>query len=235
MRWACHKFSDIIAGYLRHLKRLAEARAGGPISRLVLGRPVFFVDGEPERDAQAQSALESAARQVGFRDVLFQYEPIAAALDHEQRIAAEQLVLVADIGGGTSDFSLVRVGPAPAADRREDILANHGVHVAGTDFDRHVELSAILPLLGYRSLRPARPGEAAREVPSGIYFDRATGHLINTVYAPAHDRSTPDAAGSPRDAPPAIDGADAAPGPCAGRRRQQAKIDLATDGRALIA
>jgi hypothetical chaperone protein len=59
------------------------------------------------------------------------------------------------------------------------------VHLAGTDFDRHVELAAILPLLGYRAQRPARPGEAPREVPSGVYFDLATWHLINTVYAPA--------------------------------------------------
>jgi hypothetical chaperone protein len=152
----------------------------------VLGRPVYFVDDEPDRDAAAQAALERAARQVGFTDVAFQFEPIAAALDHERGVAGEQLVLVADIGGGTSDFSLVRVGPGRAArlERKDDILANHGVHVAGTDFDRRVELAAILPLLGYGALGVARPGEAAREVPSGIYFDLATWHLINTVYAP---------------------------------------------------
>jgi hypothetical chaperone protein len=94
---------------------------------------------------------------------------------------------VADIGGGTSDFSLVRVGPRRRgrAERRDDILANHGAHVAGTDFDRRVELASILPLLGYRTLRPARTGEAAREVPSRVYFDLATWHLINTLYHPA--------------------------------------------------
>jgi hypothetical chaperone protein len=181
------RYVDVIAGYLRHLKRHAEAAAGAPLERVVLGRPVFFVDGEPERDALAQKALEGAARDVGFADVRFQYEPIAAALDHESSVDREQLVLVADIGGGTSDFSLVRVGPQRRgrADRRDDILANHGVHVAGTDFDRHLELAAILPLLGYRSRGPARPREIAREVPSGVYFDLATWHLINTAYAPA--------------------------------------------------
>jgi hypothetical chaperone protein len=181
------RYVDIIAGYLRHLKRMAEAAAGTPLQRVVLGRPVFFVDGEPERDAQAQAALEAAARQVGFTDVRFQYEPIAAALDHESTVDHEQLVLVADIGGGTSDFSLVRVGPARRGrpDRRDDILANHGVHIAGTDFDRHVELAAILPLLGYRSFGPPQGGQPGREVPSSVYFDLATWHLINTVYAPA--------------------------------------------------
>ncbi len=192
------RYRDVVVGYLRHLKRLAEAelQAQGidaPLSRVVLGRPVFFVDDDPVRDAQAQAALEAAARQVGFDEVLFQYEPIAAALDFEAGVQTEQLVLVADIGGGTSDFSLVRVGPERVRkgrsrpDRRDDILANHGVHLAGTDFDRHVELAAILPLLGYRARRPPRRGEAAAdapEVPSTVYFDLASWHLINTVYAP---------------------------------------------------
>jgi hypothetical chaperone protein len=181
------RFADVIAGYLLHLKQCAEAAAGASLHRVVLGRPVFFVDDDPAQDARAQAALESAARSIGFQEVLFQYEPIAAALDHERQISTEQCVLVADIGGGTSDFSIVRVGPSRRGrlDRRDDILANHGVHVAGTDFDRHVELLAILPLLGYRALRPASPGEAPREVPSGVYFDLATWHLINTVYAPS--------------------------------------------------
>ena len=181
------KYLDIISGYLRHLKAQAEATAGAPLHRVVLGRPVFFVDGEPERDRQAQASLEAAARQVGFSDVHFQFEPIAAALDHESTADHEHLVLVADIGGGTSDFSLVRVGPGRRGrlDRRDDILANHGVHIAGTDFDRHVELAAVLPLLGYRSFGPAQAGQTPREVPSGIYFDLATWHLINTVYTPA--------------------------------------------------
>ncbi|MFZ2986424.1 Hsp70 family protein [Ideonella sp.] len=177
------KFLDIIAGYLRHLKGLAEAEAGHAIHRAVLGRPVFFVDGDPERDAQAQAALEAAARQVGFDEISFQFEPIAAALDFEATTDHEQLVLVADIGGGTSDFSVVRVGPQrrTRVDRADDILASHGVHVAGTDFDRHVELTAILPLAGFKARGPA---PAEREVPSKVYFDLATWHLINTVYTP---------------------------------------------------
>jgi hypothetical chaperone protein len=148
----------------------------------VLGRPVHFVDDDPERDTAAQAALERAARAVGFHEVAFQFEPIAAALDHERTLAHEELVLVADIGGGTSDFSLVRVGPQrrQRVERQDDILANHGVHVAGTDFDRHIELACVLPACGYRGRGPT-----GREVPSRVYFDLATWHLINTVYAPA--------------------------------------------------
>jgi len=180
------KYLDIVAGYLKHLKGRAERQAGAPIRRAVLGRPVFFVDDDPVRDAQAQSALEAAARQVGFDDIQFQYEPIAAAFDYERSVDREQIVLVADIGGGTSDFSVVRVGPQriDALDRKSDILANHGVHVAGTDFDRRVELAAILPEYGYGAYGPSVAGAPAREVPSGVYFDLATWHLINTVYSP---------------------------------------------------
>ncbi|RYF80180.1 MAG: Hsp70 family protein, partial [Comamonadaceae bacterium] len=180
------RYLDVVAGYLQRLKTLAEQAGGAPLERAVLGRPVYFVDGDPQRDAQAQQVLESAARSVGLRELSFQYEPIAAALDHEQRVEREELVLVADIGGGTSDFSLVRVGPArrQRLDRKDDILANHGVHIAGTDFDRHVELAAILPWCGYGGLGPQRAGSTPREVPSRVYFDLATWHLINTVYAP---------------------------------------------------
>ncbi|MBW8829223.1 MAG: Hsp70 family protein [Burkholderiales bacterium] len=180
------KYIDIIAGYLRHLKTTAEAQGGAPIRQAVLGRPVFFVDDDPVRDRQAQLTLEAAARSVGFEEVHFQYEPIAAAFDHERQIDHEEIVLVADIGGGTSDFSIVRVGPKRATrlERKDDILANHGVHVAGTDFDRRVELASVLPEFGYGAYGPSIAGAPPREVPSGVYFDLATWHLINTVYSP---------------------------------------------------
>ena len=180
------KYRDVITDYLLHLKQRAEAHAGQPIRRAMLGRPVFFVDDDPARDAQAHAALEATARQVGFDDVQFQYEPIAAAFDYERSVDHEQIVLVADIGGGTSDFSVVRVGPRQRTrlERRADILANHGVHSAGTDFDRRIELAAILPALGFGSFGPPRGTEPAREVPSAVYFDLATWHLINTVYQP---------------------------------------------------
>jgi hypothetical chaperone protein len=174
------RYLDVVGAYLRRLKALAERDAGGPLTHVVLGRPVFFVDDDPARDQSAQKALEQSARAVGFTDISFQFEPIAAALDFETTIDREQIVLVADIGGSTSDFSLVRVGPRQRqrVDRRADILANHGVHVAGTDFDRHIELAHILPTCGYRGVGPT-----GREVPSKVYFDLATWHLINTVYA----------------------------------------------------
>ena len=179
-------YQEVLAGYLRQLKQRAEAHLGARIEQVVLGRPVFFVDDDAGRDAKAQADLHAAARTVGFAEIEFQYEPIAAALDYEQQATREQLVLVADIGGGTSDFALVRVGPERRGrtERRDDILASHGVHAAGTDFDRHLELACILPSCGYKTFGPPKRGQAPREVPSRVYFDLATWHLINTVYLP---------------------------------------------------
>ena len=180
------RYLDVVATYLRHLRARAGAALGAPVERAVLGRPVYFVDDDPERDAAAEAALRRAAASAGFHEIEFQYEPIAAAFDHERSVAGDETVLVADIGGGTSDFSLVRVGAArrDALDRRRDILANHGVHIAGTDFDRRVELTSVLPLLGFGAVGPSVDGAPPREVPSAVYFDLATWHLINTVYNP---------------------------------------------------
>lgn len=178
------RYRDVVIAYLRRLKLSAEEHWGSPIDRVVIGRPVFFVDDDAKRDAQAQQTLSQAARAAGISEVQFQFEPIAAALDYESRLVpedGERLVLVADIGGGTSDFSLIRASAAghATADRRSDVLANHGVHLAGTDFDRSINLAAIMPLLGYGG-----DGPRGLPVPSKIYFDLATWHLINTTYTP---------------------------------------------------
>ena len=175
------RYVDVITLFLQHLKQKAQAVSSTPITRAVLGRPVFFVDDDPRADQLAQNQLQAAAHAIGLTDIHFQYEPIAAAFDYEARLTEEGLVLVADIGGGTSDFSLVRVGPARAKllSRKDDVLAHYGVHVAGTDFDRRVELATILRELGYQSMAPE-----GREVPNRVYFDLATWHLINTVYGP---------------------------------------------------
>jgi hypothetical chaperone protein len=233
------RYLDIITGYMRRLKTLAEAEAGGTITQAVLGRPVFFVDDDPARDRQAAAALVEAAQTVGFEAISFQYEPIAAAFAHEATVQAEQLVLVADIGGGTSDFSLVRVGPKrrERLERHDDILANHGVHVAGTDFDRRVALAATLPLLGYGAFGPARPGEAPREVPSGIYFDLATWHLINTVYSPARLaewRGMRSWYADPRHHARLMRVLEDRLGHALAAAAEQAKIDVALTGQALI-
>jgi hypothetical chaperone protein len=143
---------------------------------------VHFVDGDPEADRKAEDALRQIATSIGFRHVSFEFEPIAAALDYERSITSEQIALIADIGGGTSDFSVVRIGPlgSRGGDRQRDILANDGVRVGGTDFDRLLSLNTVMPELGFRS--PAK--RAGLDVPVSYFHDLATWSSINRLYAP---------------------------------------------------
>ena len=174
-------YQDIIGLFFSMLAQRATMALGGMPARVVLGRPVHFVDDNPARDQQAQAALQQAARDAGFGEVSFQLEPIAAALDYEQRISQESLVLVVDIGGGTSDFTVVRLGPQRAGkiDRSGDVLATSGVHIGGTDFDRKLSQARVMPLLGLGHIGPH-----GREVPSKVFHDLSTWHLIQWRYAP---------------------------------------------------
>ncbi|MBP2313882.1 Hsp70 family protein [Azospirillum soli] len=173
-------FRAVIATFLKAVKERAEAAQGGELTDVVLGRPVHFVDGDPAGDAAAEETLGEIARSVGFHAISFQYEPIAAALDYEQQVNAEELALIADIGGGTSDFSIVRIGPdrRGKADRSEDILANDGIRVGGTDFDRDLSLATAMPLLGHGSAMK-RAGLLA---PKHLFLDLATWSKINFLY-----------------------------------------------------
>ncbi len=173
-------FAEILGIFIAEMRSRANAQLGAEIDTVVLGRPVRFVDDDDAADAEAQGQLESAARGQGFRNIEFQFEPIAAALDYEQQVTGEELGLVIDIGGGTSDFSVIRVSPerARATDRREDILSTAGVHIGGTDFDRLLSLREVMPLLGYRT----ETADGKRPLPSAPYYDLATWHRINRLY-----------------------------------------------------
>jgi hypothetical chaperone protein len=175
-------FRNVIAYYLGAVKRRAEQATGRELSDVVHGRPVHFVDNADDADRKAEQTLREIAREVGFHDVTFQFEPIAAALDYERQISAEEIALIADIGGGTSDFSIVRLGPhrLGKADRSADILANDGVRIGGTDFDRQLSLGVVMPLLGFGSAMK-REG---LEVPSRYFHDLATWSNINRMYEP---------------------------------------------------
>ncbi len=172
-------FRMLLAHFIGEVKRRAEQAAGREFTSAVFGRPVFFIDDSAANDQLAEDTLAEVARSVGFKDIAFQYEPIAAAFDYESQIRREELVLIADIGGGTSDFSLVRLSPerAERLDRRDDILATGGIHIGGTDFDKYLSLASVMPLLGYGSAL-----NNGAEVPSGYFFNLATWHTINLAY-----------------------------------------------------
>lgn len=175
-------FRDVIASYLRAVKRRAEAACGREFRSVVHGRPVHFVDNAPDADRKAEETLREIVREIGFDDVTFQFEPIAGALDYERQISREEIALIADIGGGTSDFSIIRLSPTrhDKADRQSDILANDGVRIGGTDFDRRLSLGVLMPLFGHGSAMK-RAGLAA---PTSYFHDLATWSNINRMYEP---------------------------------------------------
>jgi hypothetical chaperone protein len=173
-------FFDVLVIFIKELKARAEKSIGAKVEHVVLGRPVHFVDDHPEKDQLAQDTLGKAALAAGFKKIGFQLEPIAAALDFEQRLDQETTVLVVDIGGGTSDFTCIKLNPkrSSVANRQDDILATTGVHIGGTDFDRLLNLAQVSPQMGFK-----HKGKTGREVPSGIFFDLSTWHLIHQAYS----------------------------------------------------
>lgn len=174
-------FEDIIALFLSELATRVQRQFGIESARVVIGRPVHFVDDDSQRDHEAEATLRRAAQSAGLGEVGFQYEPIAAAFDYERRVTRESLVLIVDIGGGTSDFTVVRLGPERMgnADRSRDVLATTGVHIGGTDFDQRLSVECVMPHFGFRHIGPQ-----GREVPSKTFFDLSSWHLINWLYAP---------------------------------------------------
>jgi hypothetical chaperone protein len=128
-----YSVGDLARTYLSLLKQRAEDVLGERIDSVTLGRPVKFAE-DPERDRKAQETLQQAAYDAGFREVSFELEPIAAALDYEQSITRPQNVVIFDFGGGTLDIAVMRLGDA----KRREVYASGGVDIAGSDFDRAI-------------------------------------------------------------------------------------------------
>ena len=177
------RFDEIIGSFVGHLRDRLVERCGALPPAIVVGRPVRFVDEDDAADAAAEASLEAIVRAQGFEEVGFQLEPIAAALAHERSVRAEERVFVVDIGGGTADFSIVRISPerADVIERRDDVLATAGVHVGGTDFDTRLSLASAMPALGHGG----RHAASGRTLPSRLYVDLATWHRIDSLYTPA--------------------------------------------------
>jgi hypothetical chaperone protein len=124
---------DLVKTYLSLLKQRAEDILGEPIHAVTLGRPVKFSE-SPEQDAKAQETLRQAAEDIGFKEIEFELEPIAAALDYEQSITKPQNVVIFDFGGGTLDIAVMRLGDPS----KRKVYASGGVDIAGSDFDRAI-------------------------------------------------------------------------------------------------
>ncbi len=154
-------FEDIVAAMMSNIKTLAEENQQKEITQTVIGRPVNFqgLKGE-ESNRQALSILTRAAKRVGYKDVEFQYEPVAAGFEFEANLSEEKKVLVVDIGGGTTDCSMLLMGPEfkNQSSREQHLLAHTGVRIGGNDFDIQLALKGIMPSLGMNDfLKTGKP------------------------------------------------------------------------------
>lgn len=144
-----YTLESLITLIAESLRRDALAALGPLPARVVAGRPVTFAQASTAEDeAFALSRLRQALRSAGFDDVTFEYEPVAAAHAYEQRLSSDEIVLVADFGGGTSDFTLMEVGPRARARRERDVIGTSGVALAGDAFDRQIVRHVVAPQLG---------------------------------------------------------------------------------------
>lgn len=169
-------FAEIIGQYLKELKHRAELQTGKELTQVVMGRPVQFVDNDEAASAMAENNLRTIAKSIGFKDVSFEFEPVAAALEFERQLTTEKLALIADLGGGTSDFSIIRLG----GQHNQKVLANTGVRVGGTDFDRALSIAKFMPSFGYHSLQKA----SGLELPVAPFLDLSTWSSIHNLYEP---------------------------------------------------
>ncbi|MFZ0100273.1 MAG: Hsp70 family protein [Gemmobacter sp.] len=176
-------FVDIIARFLTEVKARAEAEAGVVFDRVLSGRPVVFHGVGDPREAAAEADLRACYLAAGFREVDFMPEPQAAAIASGALDQQGSIGLIVDVGGGTSDFSLFRSGRDGVT-----ILANHGVRIGGTDFDRSISIDRVMPHLGKGTELRKIMGPGSSPTPNAIFNDLATWEMIPFLYTPQNRR-----------------------------------------------
>ncbi len=176
-----HRLEELISRMLSDLRKQAEKQFERPIRAAVVGRPVRFVGAETDEDDKfAVARLREAFQIAGFEDVAFELEPVAAAYSYESTLDHDELILIGDFGGGTSDFSLLRVGPSARkhSEGQRDVLGYSGVGLAGDAFDARIVHKLISPALGSdseaRSLNKILPA-----VPAWIYSNLERWHYLS--------------------------------------------------------
>ena len=167
---------EAIARFLRMIREQAEATTGQAYDHALSGRPVKFHSADAKKNAQAEIDLNEAYLLAGFKSVDFLFEPEAAALSSGE-LKQGKIGLVVDIGGGTSDFSIfTREG------KSTKIVASHGVRVGGTDFDKAISLSRVMPLLGRGAEIRNEFGKGTHTAPNSVYNELAAWEKIQFLY-----------------------------------------------------
>jgi hypothetical chaperone protein len=183
-----YTIEDLISRILTDLRLRAEQQFGQPIRHATVGRPVRFVGADSvEDDAFAVERLRSAFLHAGFESVEFEMEPIAAAYSYESTLDHDELLLIGDFGGGTSDFSLLHAGPGVRARGRsaKDLLGNSGLGLAGDSFDARIVRKLVSPALGSDSFERSyaqatdRPASIIPAVPAWIYANLERWHYLS--------------------------------------------------------
>ena len=190
-------FISIIGLFIAEVKKRAQQHCGHDITDVVLGRPVRFNDTNDELDAKAENALREVAEKQGFKNIEFQLEPIAAAKAFQSNHHIDGNLLIVDIGGGTSDFTLLRSDAANLAEDFE-VLGTSGIHLGGTNLDQVLALNKVMPELGMNSLMRAMNGTDIT-IPSAWFHQLSTWHEINRLYPPTTIKSIQDALISAQD------------------------------------
>ncbi len=183
-----YAIDDLVAIILKKLKARGEAHVGCRVESVVLGRPVVF-SSDAKKDAAAEQRLAQAAQKAGFKNIWFQYEPVAAALAYEETLQAgqERVVFIGDFGGGTSDFSVIRVkgGAFKRADRRSDVLSLGGVYVAGDKFDSQVMWDKLAQYFGRYARYKSMGKDEWINIPASITYTLCQWHRIPLLRARA--------------------------------------------------
>jgi len=170
---------DLIATYLGQVRRATAATGVDLGRRAVVGRPVrYWGADDADDDARAVARMKRALAHAGFDEVVLEYEPIAAAVRYAAGLDHDELILVADFGGGTSDFSLVRVGPRITPGDRGAILGTGGLGVGGDSFDARIIDAVIAPALGQGTLYRDELG-AVTPVPGWLYSRLRRWHHLS--------------------------------------------------------
>lgn len=181
-------FEDIVTAMMQHIKRQAEQSLGESIRHTVIGRPVNFQGlNSEESNRQAINILTVSAKRAGFQSVEFLYEPLAAGLDFEADLAADKIVLVVDVGGGTTDCAMVRMGPSHRVkqNRTPDFLGHSGARVGGNDLDILLAGKQLMPLFGMQStLKSGLP------VPTQVYWDAVSTNDVSAQANFNHKKTT---------------------------------------------
>lgn len=174
------KLEQLIANILRDIRTQAEKEFATEINTAVVGRPVRYVGSESDADDEyAVSRLMRALNEAGFEHVHFEFEPVAAAYHYESTLDRDELILIGDFGGGTSDFSLLRVGPGirRAGHERRHVLGNEGLPLAGDAFDGRIVRHLVSPALGAGSELDSN-GKLL-PVPNWVYFKLERWHHLS--------------------------------------------------------